>query len=145
MCRCQMDTTNAKPQNVRKLTFWVTILSLVGKLEGGSMCFQNCLPQKDGDVPVFSFITFSAEAAAPTAGEIENCTQNRTLFAAKWKGNWLNFECILTVSKSHFLAIYRRPGVQCPGFRGKNSSKDARLSLQGIQFQAHNNDWKDFE
>ena len=91
-------------------------------------------------MPGFRFLSFSAEATAPTAGEIENYTLNRTLFAAKWEGNWLNFECILTVSKSHFLAIYRRPGGQCPGFRGRNSSKDARLSLQGIHFQAPNND-----
>lgn len=52
------------------------------------------------EAPVFRFISVSAETAAPTAGETEKYTLNRTLFAAKWKSNWLNFEGILTVA--HF-------------------------------------------
>lgn len=51
---------------------------------------------------LFGFIAVSAEATAPTAGEIENCTLNRTLFAVKWKGNWLNLECILIFKVSFF-------------------------------------------
>lgn len=40
---------------------------------------------------IFSFTPISAEVTTPMAGETENCILNRTIFATKCKGSWLNF------------------------------------------------------
>jgi len=79
-------------------------------------------------VPVSRFIAVSAEATAPTGGEIENCTRNETLFAAKLKGNWLNFECILAVSKSHFFGNLQKARSSVPRFQ-RQEFKQGRQAL----------------